>query len=51
MTEVFIKTTVDETPDQNEIAFHLLLWAINRVDSSDVRKLLIEAIAKLARDD
>lgn len=51
MTEVFIKTNVDETQDQNEIAFHVLVWALNRIDSSETRRLLIEAIARLASDD
>ena len=34
MTEVFIKTNVDETRDQNEIAFHVLGSGLNYFKSS-----------------
>ncbi len=51
MAEVFIKSNFDETPSPNEIAFHVLLWALARIKRPDVRYLLIEAIALLASDD
>jgi hypothetical protein len=51
MTEVFLKSDIDKTPSWNEAAFRMLFWALANVESQDVRKLLIEAIALLASDD
>ncbi len=51
MLEIFIKSPVDEAPSQSEIAFRLLIWTLERIDRSDVRRLLIEAAALLSSDD
>ena len=51
MPEIFIKTIPDQCPSHDEATFRVLLWALDRVENRDVRKLLIEAIALLASDD
>ncbi len=51
MSELFIKSNVDETPSGNEAAFRMLFWALAKVENQDVKKLLIEAIALLASDE
>ena len=42
MLEIFIKSPVDEAPSQNEIAFRLLIWTLERIDRPDVRRLLVK---------
>lgn len=48
MPEIFIKTNPDQTISHDESTFRVLLWALERVENQDVRKLLIQAIALLA---
>ena len=38
MLELFIKSNVDETPRQNEIAFRVLIWTLERIERPDVRR-------------
>lgn len=51
MPEIFIKMNPDQTISQEEATFRVLLWALERVENQDARKLLIEVIALLASDD
>ena len=48
MPEIFIKMNHDQTTSQDEATFRVLLWALERVENQDLRKLLIKAIAMLA---
>ena len=51
MLEIFIKSPVAVTPSNNETTFYVLLWALERIEKPDARRLLIEAAALLACDD
>lgn len=51
MPEILIKTNPDQCPSHDEATFRVLLWALDRVESRNVRRLLIKAIALMAVDD
>lgn len=50
MPEIFIKTNTDHPHSRDEATFYVLLWALERVENLDARRLLIEAMAMLASD-
>jgi hypothetical protein len=51
MSEIFVKSDLDEDLTQAEIAFMMISSALSHVKNRQIRKLLIEAIAMLASDD
>ena len=51
MPEIFIKTKPDHSIIQDEATFYVLLWALERVENEDARRLLVNAMAMLASDD